>query len=114
MAGQDDDTERSEDPTQKRLDEALERGDVVKSQEVNTWFIISAATLILMSFSGAMSSGVTATLRGLIANSYAIRVDGGGFVGMVGKLGLEVIGAVAIPLGLLFLAAAAGNLIQHR
>ena len=36
MAGQDDDTERSEDPTQKRLDEALERGDVVKSQEVNS------------------------------------------------------------------------------
>ena len=30
MADQDD-TERSEDPTQKRLDEALERGDVVKS-----------------------------------------------------------------------------------
>src|SRR6266704_2501554 len=107
MAEGQEDTERSEDPTQKRLDEALERGDVVKSQEVNTWFIISAATLILMSFSGAMSSGVTAT-------SHAIRVDDGGFVGMVGKLGLEVIGAVAIPLGLLFLAAAAGNLIQHR
>ena len=28
------DTDRSEDPTQKRLDEALARGDVVKSQEV--------------------------------------------------------------------------------
>jgi flagellar biosynthetic protein FlhB len=36
MAEHDDDTERSEDPTQKRLDEALKRGDVVKSQEVNT------------------------------------------------------------------------------
>jgi len=83
MAGQDDDTERSEDPTQKRLDEALERGDVVKSQEVNTWFIISAATLILMSFSGAMSSGLTTTMRGLIANFYAIRVDGHGFLQMV-------------------------------
>ena len=35
MADEHDDTERSEDPTQKRLDEALERGDVVKSQEVN-------------------------------------------------------------------------------
>ena len=34
MAEQDDDTERSEEPTQKRLDEALKRGDVVKSQEV--------------------------------------------------------------------------------
>jgi flagellar biosynthetic protein FlhB len=114
VAGQDDDTERSEDPTQKRLDEALERGDVVKSQEVNTWFIISAATLILMSFSGAMSSGLTTTMRGLIANSYAIRVDGRGFLEMVSKVGLEVIGAVTIPLLLLFLAAAAGNLIQHR
>ena len=45
MAEERDDTERSEDPTQKRLDEALERGDVAKSQEVNTWFVIAAATL---------------------------------------------------------------------
>ena len=37
------DTEKTEDPTQKRLDEALKRGDVVKSQEVNTWFIIAGA-----------------------------------------------------------------------
>jgi len=32
MAAQQDDTERTEDPTQKRLDEAHERGDVVLSQ----------------------------------------------------------------------------------
>jgi flagellar biosynthetic protein FlhB len=114
MAEQDDDTERSEDPTQKRLDEALKRGDVVKSQEVNTWFIIAGAALILMSFSGSMGSGLTTTMRGLLANSYAIRVDGGGFVHVVGKIGLEVIGAVALPLLLLVLAAAAGSLVQHR
>ena len=36
--------ERTEDPTQKRLDDALKRGDVVKSQEVNTWFIMAGAT----------------------------------------------------------------------
>jgi flagellar biosynthesis protein FlhB len=53
-------------------------------------------------------------LRGLIANSYAIRVDGRGFLGTASKLGLEVIAAVALPLLLLALAAAAGNLIQHR
>src|SRR3982074_3426517 len=109
-----DDTERSEDPTQKRLDEALERGDVVKSQEVNTWFIISAAALILMSFSGTMGSGLSTTMRGLVANSYAIRVDGPGFINVVSKIGLEGIGAIGLPLLVLFLAAAAGNLIQHR
>jgi flagellar biosynthetic protein FlhB len=114
MAEGGDDTERSEDPTQKRLDEALERGDVVKSQEVNTWFIIAGATLILSAFSGAIGNELTTTLRGLIANSHAIRVDGRGFLGTMSKLGIEVIAAVAIPLLLLVLAAAAGNLIQHR
>ena len=52
-----DDTDRSEDPTQKRLDEALERGDVVKSQEVNTWFVIAGGTLVLMAFSAARWAG---------------------------------------------------------
>ncbi len=113
MAEQDD-AERSEDPTQKRLDEALKRGDVVKSQEVNTWFIIAGAALILSAFSGSMASGLTTTMRGLLANSYAIRVDGRGFVDVVSKIGLEVFAAVAVPLLLLALAAAAGNLIQHR
>src|SRR5712691_10663094 len=108
------DTDRSEDPTQKRLDEALNRGDVVKSQEVNTWFIIAGAALILMAFSGSMGQGLATTLRGLLANSYAIRVDGRGFLDVIGKLGVEVFAAIAIPLLLLTLAALGGNMIQHR
>src|SRR4051812_34384331 len=114
MAGESDDSERSEDPTQKRLDEALERGDVVKSQEVSTWFVIGGGTLILLSFSGTMGSALTTSLRGLIANSYALRVDGGGLLDMAGRLGAEVVAALAIPLLLLMLAAIGGNVIQHR
>jgi flagellar biosynthesis protein FlhB len=114
MAEQGDDTERSEDPSQKRLDQALERGDVVKSQEVNTWFVIASGALILMSFAGSMGQGLATTLRGLVANSYAIRVDGRGFIDVVGKLSLEVVGAIALPLLLLMLAAVGANLIQHR
>jgi len=114
VADEQDDTEQSEDPTQKRLDEALERGDVVKSQEVNTWFIIAGAALILMAFSGPMGSGITTTLRGFIANSHAVRVDGRGFLGLIEKLGFEIIAATALPLILLMLAATIGNLIQHR
>jgi len=114
MAETGDDAERSEDPTQKRLDEARERGDVPKSQEVNNWFIFAGATLLLMAFAGPMGTALATTLRGLLANSYAIRVDGRGFLGMISKIGLEVIAAVAIPLLLLALAAALGNLIQHR
>jgi len=34
-------------PTQKRLTMRHDRGDVAKSQEVNTWFMIAGATLVL-------------------------------------------------------------------
>ena len=105
MAEDQDDHDKSEDPTQKRLDDALKRGDVAKSQEVNTWFVIAGGALVLMAFAGSMSQGLTTTMRGLIANSYAIRVDGRGFLGTVQKIGVEVIAAVAIPLLLLVLAA---------
>ena len=114
MADERDDTERSEDPTQKRLDEALKRGDVVKSQEVNTWFVIAGATLILLSFSGAMGAGLTGTLRGLIAQAHSIPMDGRGLQRTIAQLGLEIIAGFAIPLLLLALAAIAGNMIQHR
>jgi len=114
MAEGQEDTERSEDPTQKRLDEALERGDVVKSQEVNTWFVIAGGALLLMAFSGPMANGLATTLRGLVEHSGSIRVDGRGFTSIVEKLSLEVVAAVAIPLLLLALAAIGGNMIQHR
>ena len=51
--------------------------------------MIAAATLILMVFSAPMGFGITTTLRGLIANSYQIRVDGRGFLEAVSKLGIE-------------------------
>ena len=37
---EDDSGERSLDPTEKKLDQALEQGDVAKSQELDTWFVL--------------------------------------------------------------------------
>ena len=114
MAEEADLEDKTEDPSQKRLDDALERGNVVKSQEVNTWFIIAGATLVLLSFSGGMGQGLTTTMRGLIANSYDINVDGPAMPALFREIGLEMLAAVGIPFLVLMLAALAGNLIQHR
>ncbi len=113
MAEQDD-TEKTEDPTQKRLDEALERGDVVKSQEVNTWFMIAAATLVLATFSGGMSQNVATIMRGLLANAGQILVDGPALPHLFQKIGIELIAALSVPFLVLILAALAGNMVQHR
>jgi flagellar biosynthetic protein FlhB len=108
------DTERTEDPTQKRLDEALERGDVVKSQEVSTWFILAGGALVLAAFSGSMGGALTATFRGLLVNAHQIPLDGPALLSITGRIERDVLAAIAIPLGLLMLAAILGNIIQHR
>src|SRR2546423_4196557 len=110
----DDTDDKTEDPTQKRLDDALERGDVAKSQEVNTWFIIAGATLILSTFSGSIGGGILTPLRNLIANAGQLRTDGAALLALGNTLVYAVIGAIGVPLLMLMLAAIAGNLIQHR
>jgi flagellar biosynthesis protein FlhB len=114
MAEERDDSDKTEDPTLKRLDEAVERGDVAKSQEVNTWFVMAAAALVLVGFSGSLASGLTATMRGLLANAHRVSMDRGGLSDLVAKIELEVLAATAIPFLLLALAAIGGNMIQHR
>ncbi|MHC2333352.1 flagellar biosynthesis protein FlhB [Bradyrhizobium sp. USDA 4454] len=110
-----DDTEdKTEDPTQKRLDEALEKGDVVKSQEVNTWFMIAGATLVLSTFAGSIGGGILMPLRNLIANSWMIRTDGAGLLQLTQTLGYAVVAAIGVPFLMLALAAIAGNMIQHQ
>jgi flagellar biosynthesis protein FlhB len=113
MADEDDGVERSEDPTQKRLDDALERGDVAKSQEVNTWFMISGATLVISTFSGSIG-GIQVPLRNLIANSWMIRTDGPGLLLLAKNLEYALFAALGLPLLMLALAAIAGNMLQHR
>src|ERR1700759_4169588 len=105
---EDTDHERTEDPTQKRLDEALERGDVVKSQEVSTWFVIGGGAAMLSAFSGGMGGGLTTTVRGFIANAYQIPVDGQGLISLAARIEREVLATVALPMVVLVLAAAAG------
>ena len=109
-----DDSEKTEDPTQKRLDEAIKRGDVVKSQEVNTWFVIAASALVLLGFSGSMSNQLQTMFRGLLGNAHRVPADGGGLTRLFERIGIETLAAVAVPFLILALAAIAGNMIQHR
>src|SRR5882757_7505348 len=114
MADEHDAAEKTEDPTQKRLDDAHDRGDVAKSQEVNTWFMISDATLVLSTFSGSIGGGIVMPLRNLIANSWMIHADGPGLMALLQSLEYALIAALGVPLLMLALAAIAGNMMQHR
>src|ERR1041384_1633060 len=110
MADEGDDSDKTLDPSQKRLDDALERGDVVKSQEINTWFIIAGGTLVMSTFGGSIGSGILVPMRNLIANSWMIRADGRGLMSPARTRKYPMIAASEIPLLLLAIAAIAANM----
>ena len=76
MADDTDTTEKTEDPTQKRLDEALKRGDVVKSQEVGNWFMIAGSGVLFALFAPATVGGLANSLKLLLANADRFEIGG--------------------------------------
>jgi flagellar biosynthetic protein FlhB len=114
MAEEHDDAEQTEDPTPRRLEQAIERGDVVKSVEVSTWFMLGGATLALMIFSGPTAISLQTTMRGLLAHAWEIPTDGKALIGLSESLGESLLVALGIPLLLLTVSAFAGTIIQHR
>lgn len=114
MADENDSSDKTEDPTQKRLDDAHERGDVAKSQEINTWFVIAGGTLVLSTFSGSIGGGILMPLRNLIAKSWMLHTDGASLLLLTQSLGYSLMAALGVPFLMLALAAIAGNMVQHR
>lgn len=108
-----DEHEKTEDPSQKKLSDARDKGTVAKSQEVNSWFMILAAALMLMTLSQDMASSLAHTLKGVIANSHDIPMDGLALKELASKLALAVLGALALPFILMVIAGISTNVLQH-
>lgn len=114
MAEQNDDNERSEEPTQKKLEDAHKKGDVAKSQEVNAWFVLTGATLVLLAFSQGLAGGLSQSFAGLLSNLHALPLDPVAVYDLVWRIVFAVFAALGLPLAVLVLAALSGNLVQHR
>ena len=78
MAGPDDDSDKTEEPTQRKLEQAHEQGDVIKSMEVGTFFGLVAVTAVVGLTGSGMTGILVPSLRGLVEHAADISVDGGG------------------------------------
>jgi flagellar biosynthetic protein FlhB len=108
------DEDKTQDPTAKRLEEAHKRGDVAKSIEVNTLFMIAGATFIMSSFSGSIASNLTVPLKNLLEHAGQMKTDGPSLLLLVERLESMLLVALGIPFVLLIVAAVGSHLIQHR
>ena len=109
-----DSSQKTEEPTPRRLEQAREKGQVAKSQEVTHWFMILAAALLIGVFGRSFAGGVTDSLYKFIERPHSIRVDGSGELRELmfetfGQLGL----AVLMPVSVVLLAAFIAGIIQN-
>ena len=113
MAEDQDKSQKTEEPTAKRLEEARKKGEVVKSQEVKHWFMILGGTLVVTIFATSSAVQLARTFRPFLESPDAIVADPGQITVLIGDLLTRVLAILAVPLVVLFLMALAGNLVQH-
>lgn len=113
MAEEQDNSQKTEEPTQKRLEEARKKGDVAKSQDVPVWFLMLASAAMLAA-AGPVATGIAQPLARILDHPHEFRLSSGGAQDLL----VDLLWALALPLavvfGVLFIATFLGHLIQHR
>ncbi len=109
---QDDDSQKTEDPTPKKLEEARKRGQVPMSREVNNWIMLFAATILISSFAGTMMNDLKDMMRVYIEQAHALPGMPGGLGVVLGEGLKQVLFIIAIPFAFLLVAAFLGPFVQ--
>jgi flagellar biosynthetic protein FlhB len=114
MAGDSDDSQRTEEPTSRRLVEAHKLGDVVQSAEVTTFVILSAGALSLAVFGHSVASGFAARFTIFLQQPDRFAADPASMIALLQNV-LVAIGTILAPIFALLMALAVGShLVQHR
>ncbi|WP_169568970.1 flagellar biosynthesis protein FlhB [Sneathiella limimaris] len=114
MAEDQDDAQKTEEPTQKKLEDAHKKGQVAKSQEVSHWFMTMGISLVVLIFMAGLGKGLSFDLFKFVEQPHAIPVSSGNLANTFQQLGYAVVGVLAPVLGILMIFGLAGTVIQHR
>lgn len=105
---------KTEDPSQKKLEDAHKKGDVAKSQEVTTWFMLLGSATIFAMMAPSTAASLMQSLKVVMTNADQFELGGSGFSVFFNGLALALLGTILVPLAILTFCGVAANLIQHR
>jgi len=105
--------QKTEEPSAKRLNEAQEKGQVAESQEVGHWFMLFAATLVVMIFGGQIGGRLAGSLMPFLEQPHLIPTDPGRLSDILGRIGGELALLLLAPVLILLAAALIANRLQH-
>jgi flagellar biosynthetic protein FlhB len=114
VAEDQDKSQQTEEPTQKRLEHAREHGDVVKSTEVTAFVLLGGATLAIAMFGKYTAVGLARTLTMFLEQPDSMNVDGAGLSAMMHVLIPKIAIALMPIFAVIIAAGVAGHVLQAR
>src|SRR3954451_11448469 len=109
MAETTEQDDRTEDPTHRRLEQAIERGDVAKSAEIKTLFVLGAFTLAVLVLAGPVARSLLGDLRGFLAGAHLVAAAAAGLAATARRALTSWFTAALLPVGLVALGGLAGG-----
>lgn len=104
--------ERSEQPTQRRRQEARERGQVARSTDLSAAIVLAGGLGLLNLFGGSLCERLSALMRDCLANAHAVPMDHDGARDVLTTVLSRTAGVLApVMLGIAAIALA-GTLVQ--
>ena len=107
-----DDAQKTEDPTPKKLEEARKKGQVAVSKEINNCLMLFAGTILVALMAPFAFTNLLEILKAFIERSYAFPSAPGGMGVILGGGLKQVLMALALPLAFLFFVAFLAPFVQ--
>jgi flagellar biosynthetic protein FlhB len=111
MSDDTDDSQKTEEPSWRKLDEARSKGQVPQSREVTNWFIVLGATGGMMLFAPRIATAMQNAMFRFIEQSAELRLEGAfreAILGTMSEVALATVPAFLVLMG----AGLAGPVLQ--
>ena len=113
MSGEQDDSQKTEEPTEKKLSKAREKGDVPVSREIYNWFMLSSAAA-LFSFMGLrIGRKIKNSLYRFIEHPDDIIIDQTSFFILVKDVLSNFLLFLIIPFAVMYITAIFAGYVQN-
>ncbi|HEY1096556.1 MAG TPA: flagellar biosynthesis protein FlhB [Alphaproteobacteria bacterium] len=111
MAEEEED-DKTEDASAKKMNEAREKGQVALSRELNSWVVMAAGAFLVATVLGRFSEDLARKLKNFIAAPHSIVLDGGGAHALLFDLMITIGPYLLVPLCVIMLAGILAPLAQ--
>jgi flagellar biosynthetic protein FlhB len=114
MADDRDPAQQTEEPTSKRLEEAREHGDVVKSPEVSAFVLLLGGTLAIMMFGGSATQGIANAMRVFLEQPDQMSLLPDDLMALARHVAMTLLTVLGPVFAVMMIAALGGHVLQGR